>query len=446
MFGPVAGVRNLIFISHRIPFPPDRGEKIRGYNLITHLARDYRVYLGCLIDDPADTQHVAHLRSICTEVAAFHIDKRLQKLKALARIRPSRPLMLDYYFHPALRRWVDATAARHPMDVVYIFCTAMAPYALHLACSARILDMQDIDSEKWATYARNSRWPARAIWQREARTLLAYERHAAMQCDLTLLVTQQETRRFAELAPETSDRLTWVQMGVNTDQFSPELDFQTPYHGDGPHLVFTGNMDYWPNADAAAWFAAKVLPLIRDRLAGAQFHIVGANPGPDVLRLAAQPGVHVTGRVPDVRPYVAHAAVSVAPLRMARGVQNKVLEAMALGRPVVTSPQAFEGVRAVPGIDLLVADGAEAMAQAVAEIVAGGHAGLGAAARRCIQQTYTWNATLARLDACLDHVLRAGRGAPFLDEADVSASLARLSESGPACAVPGTPGPRDGAD
>jgi sugar transferase (PEP-CTERM/EpsH1 system associated) len=405
-FRSVANVRNLIFISHRIPFPPDRGEKIRGYNLITHLAKHYRVYLGCLIDDPADAQHVAYLRTICTEVAAFHIDKRRQKLKALARIRPGRPLMLDYYSHPGLRRWAGKTAADHPMEVVYIFCTAMAPYALHLDCSARILDMQDIDSEKWAEYSRNSRWPARAIWQREARTLLAYERYAATRCDLTFLVTEEETRRFAELAPETSDKLTWIQMAVDTARFSPEIVFESPYEGVGPHLVFTGNMDYWPNADAVAWFTASVLPMIRNRLPGAQFHIVGANPGPDVLRLAKLPGVHVTGRVPDVRPYVAHADVSVAPLRMARGIQNKVLEAMALGRPVVASPQAFEGVRAVPGRDLLVADGADATVQAVVEIVEGRHAGLSTAARQLIEQTYTWDATLARLDDCLDRVLR----------------------------------------
>jgi sugar transferase (PEP-CTERM/EpsH1 system associated) len=409
----VAIVRNLIFISHRIPFPPDRGEKIRGYNLITHFARYHNVYLGCLIDDPADAKHVAHLRTICTEVAAFQIDKKLQKLKALARIRPGRPLMLDYYFHPGLQRWATRTAAEHPMEVVYIFCTAMAPYGLHLDCSARILDMQDIDSEKWAEYSRNSRWPARLIWQREAHTLLAYERHAAMHCDLALLVTEEETRRFAELAPETSDKLNWVQMGVDIDRFSPNVELVKPYTGDGPHLVFTGNMDYWPNADAVTWFAADVFPLIRDRMPGAQFHIVGANPGPDVLRLANQSGVHVTGRVPDVRPYVMHADVSVAPLRMARGVQNKVLEAMALGRPVVASRQAFEGVRAVPGRDLLVADGAEAMAGAILAVIDGQHPGLGAAARSLVEQTYTWPATLARLDGLLDGLLRprAARGA-----------------------------------
>jgi sugar transferase (PEP-CTERM/EpsH1 system associated) len=398
-------MRDLLFVSHRIPFPPDKGEKIRGHNLIRHLSKTYRVHLGCLVDNPDDMQHVPYLRTLCADVHAVPIDKRWQKLKALARLRPGRPLMLDYYWHPALRRWVDQVAASHSIEVAYIFCTAMGPYALDLRCPSRILDMQDIDSEKWALYARNSRWPANLVWQREARTLLAYERHAAAQCDMTFLVTEEETRRFAELAPETADKLTWIQMGVDVERFSPDLAFDNPYSGDGPHLVFVGNMDYWPNADAAIWFAQSVLPLIRAHAPGAQFHIVGANPTPDVQRLTSQGGVHVTGRVPDVRPYTAHATVSVASLRMARGVQNKVLEAMALGRPVVASPQAFEGVRAEAGRDLLVADGPEATAQAVIAVIEGRHPTLGAAARRAIERSYTWDATLARLDACLHRVL-----------------------------------------
>ncbi len=393
--------RRLIFISHRIPYPLNKGEKIRGYNLITHLARSYDVYLGCLIDDATDWEHVAHLRTICTEVAAFGIDKRRQKLKALAHIRPGRPLMTDYYFHPGLRDWVDATMARVNMDIIYIYSAAMAPYALHLDRPGKILDMQDIDFEKWALYARQSRWPMRAVWAREARTLLAYERHAAMACDTTFFVTEAETRRFAELAPETADRLTWIEMGVDLERFSPSLSFPRPFVDDGPHLVFTGNMDYWPNADAVIWFADQVLPLIRRRRADAQFHIVGNNPGPDVLRLRRLPGVNVTGRVPDVRPYVAHADVSVSPLRMARGVQNKVLEAMAMGRPVVASPQAFEGVRAVAGRDLLVADGAEETARTVLDVVDGRHPMLGASGRQAVERGYAWSGILQKLDTYL---------------------------------------------
>ena len=394
-------MRNLIFISHRIPFPLNKGEKIRANNLLRHLGRSYRVHLGCLIDDPADFAHVEGLRALCAEVAAFGIDKRAQKLKALARARPGRPLMPEYYFHPGLARWVRETMARTAMDIVYIYSAAMMPYAGGLARPGLILDMQDIDSEKWALYAGKSGWPMRAVWSREARTLLAFERAAALAAEATLFVSEPEARRFIELAPEAADRADWVENGVDLDGFSPAHAFPNPYATPGPHLVFTGNMDYWPNADAVAWFATEVLPLLRRRPAPPEFHIVGANPGPEVRRLAALPGVHVTGRVPDVRPYVAHADVSVSPLRMARGIQNKVLEAMALARPVVASPQAFEGVRAEAPRDLLVADGVAAMAAAVAAVLDGAHPGLGAAGRAAVERGYAWSATLKRLDAVL---------------------------------------------
>ncbi len=395
-------MRDLLFLSHRIPFPPNKGEKIRSYNVLLHLAKSYRVHLGCLIDDPADFEHVAHLCGICAEVAAFGIDKRRQRAKALAGFRPGRPLMLNYYAHHGLGRWVREVADRTDIDVIHINTVVMAPYARHLRRGRKILDMQDIDSEKWATYARDSRWPMRGVWAREARTLLAHERHAAMGCDVTFFVSEPEARRFAELAPETQDRITWFENGVDLDGFSPSLAFDNPYRGAGPHLVFTGHMDYRPNADAVTWFVTAVMPLLGRRSPAPEFHIVGANPGPDVRRLANLPGIHVTGRVPDVRPYVAHAAVSVSPLRMARGIQNKVLEAMAMGKPVIASPEAFEGVRAEAGRDLLVAAGAEATARALGEVLDGRHPGLGAAARLAVERHCPWSATLSRLDAWLE--------------------------------------------
>ena len=138
----------------------------------------------------------------CEDFVAFGIDKRRQKLRALLHARPGRPLMLDYYHHPGLFRWAQETLARERIDIVYIFSTAMAPYVLHHEGPRRILDMQDIDSEKWTEYAKTSRWPMRAVWAREGRTLFAYERAAAMACERTLFVSDPECRRFAELAPQ----------------------------------------------------------------------------------------------------------------------------------------------------------------------------------------------------------------------------------------------------
>lgn len=394
-------VPTLVFISHRFPYPPDRGEKIRGINLLRHLSQRYRVLLGCLADQESDWQHLDVLRGICAEVAAFPLDKRVQKWRALARIRPGRPLMLDYYANAGLRAWVDQVVAREAVDILYIYSTAMAPYALHHAGPRRILDMQDVDSEKWAEYARKSGLPMRLVWAREARTLLAYEREATMACERMLLVSEPECRRFLELAPEAEGRVVPIENGVDLDRFAPGAVLESPYGEIRPNLVFVGNMDYWPNADAAEWFAREVLPLVRAAEGGAQFWVVGANPGPEIRALATLPGVHVTGRVADVRPYVAHADAVVAPLRIARGIQNKVLEGMALGKPVIATPQAFEGVHATPGRDLLVGEGADRLAALVLEVVRGQHPGLGAAGRRAVEQRHTWAASLQRLDEVL---------------------------------------------
>lgn len=310
--------------------------------------------------------------------------------------------MLDYYRHPGLRRWTAAQLAQG-MDVALVYTAAMMPYVLGAPLPV-VLDMVDVDSQKWAMYAPRARFPMRAVWAREARNLLAFERRAAAASRVSLLVSPHEAARFAALAPESASKIDYYENGVDLAAFSPASRWPDPYPDAGPHIVFTGHMDYWPNIDAVTWFADEVMPLLAGREPSPRFWIVGANPSEAVRRLAERPNVDVTGRVPDVQPYVAHAAASVSPLRMARGIQNKVLEAMAMGRPVVASPEAFEGVRATPGTDLLVADGPAETAKAIAAILDGAHPGLGASARAAMERSYAWSTTLARLDA---HLARA---------------------------------------
>jgi sugar transferase (PEP-CTERM/EpsH1 system associated) len=395
-------VPDLLFISHRIPWPLNKGEKTRGWNLIQHMrATGWRVHLGCLVDDPADMAHIDVLRAVCADVGAFRIDRRAQKLFALLRARPGRPLMPDFYCSSALQQWVDAKLAAVPMDVLYIYSVAMAPYVLEVPHGRKILDAQDIDSEKWAEYANGAPWPMRAVWAREARTLFAYERRVAAVCEWTFFVTEAEAKRFCALAPEVASKVTYVECGVDIDRFSPVHVFDAPFAGPGPHLVFTGNMDYWPNADAAIWFATEVMPVLRARRPNSVFYAVGANPGPDVRRLAELPGIVVTGRVPDTRPYIAHADAIVCPLRIARGIQNKVLEGMAMGRTVIASSAAFEGLRAEAGRELLVADGVMGFAAAIESVLSGAHPGLGAAARGAMVMRAAWTTVLRRLDSYL---------------------------------------------
>ncbi|HVC54896.1 MAG TPA: TIGR03087 family PEP-CTERM/XrtA system glycosyltransferase [Stellaceae bacterium] len=392
---------DLLFLSHRVPYPPDKGDKIRAWHLLQHLARFYRIHLGCLIDDPQDREHLGELRRICERVGGFDVHPALQKIRAVAGMRRGKPLTADVFFHPGLAQWVADSLSAHHIDAVFMFSSGMARYAEGRPGPLRILDMVDVDSEKWREYADYHHWPLRALYRREAATLLALERRAALEFDATLFVSQAEARHFAALAPECRDKIAWVENGVDADRFSPAHLFARPFPADTVNLVFTGTMDYWPNADAVEWFARQVMPLLAGRQPEVQFHIVGARPSRAVRRLAHLPHVHVTGRVPDVRPFIAHADAVVAPLRVARGIQNKVLEAMAMARPVVATPEAFAGLRARPGRDLLVCATPGEMARRLLDIIEGRYAGLGAAARAVVQHDYSWCQTLQRLDGFL---------------------------------------------
>jgi sugar transferase (PEP-CTERM/EpsH1 system associated) len=394
----------LLFLAHRIPYPPEKGEKIRAWHQFEHLARRFTVDLACLVDDRADLAHLPFLRSVSGEVTAPFVASRAEAAaRALVGLRPGQPFSLSWFGHAGLRRHVEDGLRANRWDCAFVYSSAMAPYLMGEAARGlrhRVLDLVDVDSEKWAAYAADARPPMRWVYAREARTLLAFERRAVMEFDRGIFVSAEEMRHFAALAPETAPRLDHMDNGVDLGRFDPAEPRPSPF-GAAPAIVFTGTMNYRPNVDAVTWFADAVLPRLATRASPPEFWIVGANPAPAVQALAARPGVRVTGTVPDVRPYIAHAAVCVAPLRIARGIQNKVLEAMAMARPMVATPQAFEGVRARPGDDLLVADGAERMVAAIGAVLDGAHPGLGARGRAAVLAGHDWAGTLRRLDALL---------------------------------------------
>ena len=394
--------RRLLFLAHRIPYPPDKGEKIRAWHMLNHLAKRFTVDLGCLVDDPRDADYVPLVARNCAEVRVVTVGGRLATAaRALLRARPGVPLSQGWFHHPALAAWVEAGRRQRRWGAAFIYSSAMAPYVWRAQGLFRMLDMVDVDSAKWKAYASGARGPMRLVWQREAKTLFALERRAAAIFDRTIFVSEPEARHFVALAPETAGRVDWVENGVDLHRFDPTVPHPNPFPEATLPIVFTGTMNYRPNVEAVEWFAKQVLPRVRARHGRAGFWIVGANPAPPVRALARLPGVHVTGTVPDVRPFLAHAALAVAPLFIARGIQNKVLEAMAMALPVIASPQAFEGVRAVPGRDLLIAEGVEPMVDAVCAVLEGQHPGLGERARAAVREGHDWSVTLARLDSLL---------------------------------------------
>ncbi|MGI4848398.1 MAG: TIGR03087 family PEP-CTERM/XrtA system glycosyltransferase [Janthinobacterium lividum] len=401
-------MEHLLFLAHRIPYPPNKGDKIRSWHLLKHLAKRYTVHLGTFVDDPDDWQYVDKVKAVCGETAFVRLDPRMAKLRSLGGLVAGRPLSLDYYRDGAMNDWVSQVVARHAITRTVVFSSAMAQFTGGFEGMLRICDFVDVDSDKWAQYAANKRWPMSWLYRREGRELLNYERALAVEFDASLFVSQAEAGLFKQLAPESASRIGHFNNGVDTDYFSPAHRFDNPYTGSAaaPVLVFTGAMDYWPNVDAVKWFASDVFPSVRQQHAQARFYIVGARPSAEVLALGKLPGVVVTGTVDDVRPYIAFASLAVAPLRIARGIQNKVLEAMAMAKTVIVSPQALEGISAEPAVELLLArDAQEFIAQISSQLAH--HPGpaaslIGQAARARVIADYGWDSNLSKVDMLLN--------------------------------------------
>lgn len=394
-------MENLLLLVHRIPFPPNKGDKIRSYHLLRHLAKQYRVFLATFVDDPEDWQHVDTVRALCADALFVPLDPLRAKIGSLRGLLANRALSLDYYRSSALQDWVDERVKREAISRALVFSSSMAQFVPSNTRS-RVIDFVDIDSDKWAQYAKKKSFPMNWLYQRESRTLLAYEREIAGQFDASLFVSQAEANLFKTLAPESVEKIDFFNNGVDTDYFTPDLPHSNPYSDNEQAIVFTGAMDYWPNIDAVNWFAQEVFPSVRAQHPQASFVIVGARPTPEVRALEQQAGIRVTGTVPDVRPYLAHARVAVAPLRIARGIQNKVLEAMAMSQTVIVSPQALEGIHAQPGSELIRADDAIAYATSVNSILTQAQPDIGRRARQKVLNDYGWDANLARVDELIE--------------------------------------------
>lgn len=377
-----------LFLAHRVPFPPDRGDRIRSFHVLRHLAARSQVHLVAFADSAADVAVPPAFRSLVDECVVVERAKPLWRagIEALAS---GRPLSLTAFADARVRAAVDDIMARRPIGCVYAYSGQMAQYLPATGTARTVMDFVDADSLKFGDYAVRARWPVSLMHRREARLLGGYERAVAARVDAALFVSAAE----AALVPGGRA----VENGIDTAAFDPAAPF-VPVMGQGPLIVFTGQMDYRPNVDAVTWFARQVLPALRRTRPDLRFAIVGRAPTAAVRALAGE-DVIVTGEVPDVRGWLAAASVVVAPLAIARGIQNKVLEAMAMARPVVASPSAAQGIDHDGTI--AVADRAGEMTAAVETLLAdpAGAKALGDRARARVTSRYGWDARLAPLDA-----------------------------------------------
>lgn len=314
---------NLLLLCHRIPYPPNRGDKIRSFNLLKFLSQHYRVHLGCFIDDSEDWQHVAELKSYCASTCFVNRSQSAGLLRAVLSLFTHKPLSLAFFASSKLHKWVGKTTASEAIEYAVVFSSTMAQYvvAAPTTFSRKIIDFIDVDSAKWQQFAVHRRWPLSWVYRREAKLLHAYEKTIASTFDASFFVSAHECQQFLETYKDIRQSVGYFANGVDTDYFNPALEYASPYSTADRALVFTGSMNYWPNEDAVTWFANEVFPALKASNLATHFYIVGSKPPENVRKLAALPGVHVTGAVPDVRPYLHHAFAAVAPMRVAPGVQ-----------------------------------------------------------------------------------------------------------------------------
>lgn len=400
--------KRILFICHRIPYPPNKGDKIRSFNFIRHLAARHEVHLAFMVDNKDDVKNIEPLKEFSHNIFFETLSPRVKKITSAVKalLFTSQPVSIPYFYSRSLQQKIDAFLDVNTVDSVFCFSSPTAEYLYNsrhynglLKKVPWVMDLIDVDSHKWRQYAETNTQPLRWLYRREADYLLQYEQRIVKEFQQILLVSESEKKLLNKYVSAPSIKA--VGNGVDLEYFAPGKGIPAPH--EALTLVFTGAMDYWPNIEGVEWFADAVFPLIKQAVPDVRLHIVGSNPSPQVKSLAKIDGIFVAGYVTDTRDYFAAADICVIPLRIARGIQNKVLEAMAMGKAVVCTAEALEGITAEPGKDLLVAEEAEAFAKAVIQLLDNQtyRQQLGDMARKCMEKNYSWAKALEHIDDVL---------------------------------------------
>lgn len=395
----------ILYLTHRVPYPPDKGDRIRNFHLLRQMARRARVWLGCLADEPVSTGEREELCRLCERAAIVPVSRYGRWVRAGASLCAGSSISEGAFAEPELFRTVRGWAAETAFDAAVVSASSMAPYLKDRALAGvpAVVDLIDVDSHKWLDYAAAARGPKRWLYRLEAARVRKLERQLPGWTQAVAVVSRAEANLFDAFAG--CGAATVAENGVDLDYFHPAFDGGAPNRSPdeacagGQTCAFVGALDYLPNVDAAVWFAREVWPELRSRFPKAEFRVIGRKPTPEVLRLNELPGVVVIGQVPDVRPHLASTAVAVVPLRLARGIQNKVLEALAMGMPVVAAPPALAALKTEPGRHLLSASAPREWVEALAGLFSdpARRRELGAAGRRFVEGHHHWESCLEPL-------------------------------------------------
>lgn len=427
---------NILFLCPRIPFPPNKGDKIRSYNELVFLMKKHSIYLGTTLDDKSDSEYIGILKKYCQRLRAVRFNRKLKLFKSLVS---GKPFSISNFYDKHLQAFVDDVLSSTKIDAVICYCSSMAEYVINnplykengLKGTKLIMDFVDLDSDKWLQYSTYSRFPLSFIYRIENKRLFKYEVAINKLFNHSVFVSEREVRVFQRLYTQAAN-VSVIPNGVDYEQFSPkqgtasqqreassidsahgsqlsneQLSFSNPqqeFINHGPVLAFTGFMDYFANEDGVKWFCEKILPIIKAEFPRVEFYIVGNRPTRIVRNLARISGVHVTGYVKNIRNYYWMADVCVIPLRIARGLQNKVLEAMATGNAVVASSNASDGIICHNNSDIIIADEEESFANAVIDLLRDGNKRREMAQRAVenIQKHYSWENNLQAFEKLLE--------------------------------------------
>lgn len=390
----------ILFICHRLPFPPKRGGKIRPFNIIRHLTESgHSVCVGSIARSGEELAEGQPLRDYCDKLLVGRISPATAIARMIARLPTHVPSSMGYFYSRSLDRQIREELRRSTYDLIFVHCSSVAQYVRSARSIPSILDFGDMDSQKWLDYATYRRFPLSMGYWLEGSKLSREEKRLARRFSLSTCTTEAEleTLRSFNAAPQSD----WFPNGVDAEFFCPTTE---PYDPD--QICFIGRMDYYPNQQAMMFFCNDVLPLIQARRAATKLIIVGAEPSAEIKGLAKKAGVTVTGTVPDVRDYVRRSALSVAPLAIARGTQNKILESMAMGVPVICSKNAAGGVDAVPGRHLIIAEHPDQYVDSIVRVLEDPdrRSALSVAARQRVLSNHSWSASMRKLDAIVDSV------------------------------------------
>lgn len=391
----------ILYLSQRVPYPPNKGDKLRSFNQIKFLSRFHEISLVCLADNSSDLQHKSALKPYCKSVEIVSLSSFYSRLNVLKAFFTNKPLTQAYFWSSVLKKIVENKLKNETFDLIFVYCSSMARYVEDVANLPKVIDYVDVDSEKWAQYALHAKFPLKQIYRIENRRLRQYETLLCDKFQRGFLVSEKEVDDFYHLVIPCHEVVPLLN-GVDLEMFQPCLQ---PY--DTRRIVFTGVMDYFANVETVLYFYREIFPFIKKAVPGVKFYVVGSNPAKELIELGkVDPDIIITGHVETIQPYVQQSAVFVAPMRIARGVQNKILEAMAMGVPVVTNSLGFKGVSATAGVEIIVEDDPYNFAQQVVRLIndRAWREDISRSARKSVEQRYDWNENLSGLNLTLSEV------------------------------------------